>query len=136
MTDIQTFLKNNPIFPIRVLCDDNGRVGPSYARAFVAIKPAGMSWYSFDMIIHSYSEVEFIVYDMRDTVTGGIGNVIATFKATVPPELIEGEIAQIIKNRAHDFRMQELANRETVVINRYVDLIRGLTEDRNLPKHQ
>lgn len=74
------------MFPLRLNCDrEKGWSEHDFRSIFIINKPDDLSWYGYDVVIHSPTEVTFDVWDMYDNVYGGCGEVIAEVKATVKP---------------------------------------------------
>lgn len=115
------------IFPISLPCNQKGWSEHAFRKAFMDAKPEGLIWYGYDTIIHSPFQVEFVVYDMHDNVSGGLGKQIANFKATVFEETTRDAIDRRIMALAAARRHRELKQTEDDIIRRYADEIRAST---------
>jgi hypothetical protein len=113
------------IFPITLACDDRGWSAYSFQKAFRAAKPEGLTWYGYDTIIHSSTDVEFVVYDMENNVHGGLGKKTGQFRATVPPSLTANDIDRKIVFLATERREAELRAAEQSIIAGYADEMRA-----------
>lgn len=113
------------VFPITLSCDDRGWSEYRYREFFLANKPKGLTWFAYDTIILSETEVEFVVYDMRCNYSGGRGVEIERFKAAVPKEIIGSDIEKKIVAVAAARRGEELAAHEKRIIAGYADEIRA-----------
>ena len=89
--------------------------------------PKSESWFAYDVIIHSPTEIEFVTYGMRDTCYGGIGTERERIKTTVPASLTRQAIETKAFKLAEKRRADELAEIERLIIARYADEI--LTEN-------
>ena len=77
-------------FPIHINAEETPHFTSSsykFRPLFLANKPTGMSWYAYNVIIHSPTNVEFVVYDMFCSARGGIGKEVGSFEATASAEL-------------------------------------------------
>lgn len=72
------------IFPITLLCDrENGWSEYDFRAIFITNKPDGLSWYGYDTIINSPTNVTFHVWDMYDWLYGGCGKIVHEFSVDV-----------------------------------------------------
>lgn len=114
------------IFPIILVSDSEGHSSPTFRKAFVAARTAQMdSWFCYDVVVRSRTEVTFIVFGMWNTVHGGKGNEKYRFDALVAPELTQRFIDQKILTIAEDRRAEELHAAEQIIIERYAAEIRA-----------
>lgn len=103
----------------------------SYREAFLAaFKPVRdqdrrASYYAYDVIIHSRTSVEFVVYDMRDNLCGGIGDETHRLKAKVKASLTREDVEDAIYRAAELRRSAELFLAEQRIIDGYADEIRA-----------
>lgn len=118
------------IFPILLACNEKGWSAHAFQRCFYATKPEDLTWFGYDTTILSQTEVEFTVYDMADNATGGLGDKIASFRATVPEELTKEAVDRKILFLALAQRERELRAIEEAIINRYADAIRASSLSR------
>jgi hypothetical protein len=76
-----------------------------------------VTWYAADVIVHSFTEIEFVVFDMADCVYGGIGAEIYRVTATVTAKETEHTIS-IEAVRAADREIQaEMRKAHLVKVN-------------------
>lgn len=116
----------NSVFPFTVYCNRRTGWGDSSLRdTFLAVKPKGMIWYGFDTIIRTRTDVEFVVFDMRDFVSGGLGDEIARLSAKVSADLTNSAVEERIRCLAVERREAELHDMEMAIIDGYVDEIRN-----------
>jgi hypothetical protein len=72
------------LFPFTVKADaDHGGVPTGFFQIFQKHRTVGKTWYAADVIVHSFTEIEFVVFGMEDSVYGGIGAEIYRVTATV-----------------------------------------------------
>jgi hypothetical protein len=107
------------VFPITLRCDHTGWSAYDFRDAFLAAKPAGLTYYAYDTIIHSRTEVEFVAYDMLDNCYGGVGKEKARFRATVSRDLTDEAVKKQVYLVAQDRRERELDQREELIIRAY-----------------
>lgn len=88
---------------------------------FIAHKPEGLVWYAYDVEVKSATLVKFVVYDTRDTCTGGIGERIDDFEVTVPTSLTRRAIKAEALVHAKARRAVELDEVEEMIISGYAD---------------
>lgn len=109
-------------FPFRLYCDhERGWSASQFKNTFMKVKPAGLTWYGYDVIIHSPTEIEFVVFEMYDNFSGGVGNEIARFTATVSRSVTDRDIRSRSMELAVDRRRHELCEAEAEIINRYAN---------------
>lgn len=111
------------IFPITLACNDKGWSTHAFQKAFLAAKPDQLIWYGYDTIIHSPTEVEFVVYDM-DNVYGGRGKKTGAFKTEVAADLTADDINRKIMFLAAQRRKAEWEAIEAEIISGYAEEIR------------
>ena len=71
-------------FPFTIGYDSRfGGINYDYRALFMANKPKDMIWYAAAVIVHSPTQVEFVVYEMYDNYYGGVGAEIARFFVAV-----------------------------------------------------
>lgn len=98
-----------------------------FKETFLKHKPAELSWYAYDVRIISQTQIEFIVFNMRDTCYGGIGREIAHFACTVDPAVTRNSIEKRAMRLAIEKRETEIAAAERSVIKSYADeLLKGI----------
>ncbi len=115
-----------PFFPFTIFAHDNGHYVQEpwgFRRAFLKIKPEGLTWYTFNVTIKSPTEVEFTTYGMYSFSTGGIGKKEHTFSATLDIEITREAITNEARRRARLKRQQELDEAENAVIETYTSAI-------------
>lgn len=114
---------NEEFFPFTLPCTDQGSGSYEFRPYFMKARPENLIWYGYDTVINSPVDVEFIVYDMRDNVYGGLGKKIATLNAVVPDTVTSGPINERARYLARSRRAQELAQTEALIVSRYADEI-------------
>ena len=105
------------LFPFTVKADDrHGGVPTGFHQIFQKNR-TDATWYAADVIVHSFTEIEFVVFDMADNVYGGIGAEIYRVTATVTAK----ETTQVISHeaiRAADREIQaEMRHEHLVKVN-------------------
>lgn len=121
-------MKTAEVFPIELRARETEHHTSSpfqFRSAFLKAKPADMRWYEFDVIIKSRTHVEFVAYDIRDTVFGGIGREIWRGTATVPASLTNDDVERAIHRAARYRREEEIAAAEAAIVAGYADEIRA-----------
>lgn len=113
------------IFPIPLYCDGKGWSENRFQLAMRSVLPKGLYWFGYDTIILSPTEVEFVVYGIRDSVWGGLGDEIARIKANVNKVLTEEYIESRIQYLARERRDKELRDAEESTIQKYADEVRA-----------
>jgi hypothetical protein len=115
------------IFPFTLFAYDNT---PHYVSSeykfrpvFLQNKPEGLSWYCYNVVVKSPTEVTFVHYGMLDNFSGGIGKLQGEFDAVVSAELTLPFIQKQAKLKAEWLRAQELAKAEQDIINGYYEQI-------------
>lgn len=111
------------VFPFTLHCNDKGWSAYEFRSSFLASKPDDLSWYGYDVIIHSRTNVEFVVYSMRNSFSGGLGREIARFSAKVPASMTNAEIERRALHLATIKREAELHAVETEIILDYAAAI-------------
>lgn len=71
-----------------------------FRKTFLDGRPEGETWYAYDVIVHSRTKVEFVVFGMRDLLYGGIGDEVFRFEEVVDAKLTK---------RPYDKRVYDLA---------------------------
>lgn len=71
---------------------------------FLAVKPARMHWYAYDVLIKSPTSIVFVVYNMRDNFKGGVGDEIARLKS----ECSEAKTKPWIETHAFNLALRKL----------------------------
>lgn len=90
-----------------------------FRKAFLANKPESLSWFAYDVVVASPTDVEFVVYDMRDFCRGGIGKEIARFEAKVGRGVTRASIEHRALYLAQERRNAELEAAEAEVVRTY-----------------
>lgn len=117
------------IFPIHIRSNNQGHVIGEFRAAYLAARTPKMdSWFCFDVLIRSRTEVTFIVFGMWSNVSGGKGEEKYRFDAVVSPELTASAIERKIVSLATDRRLRELDAAENRIIDGYADEIRAELE--------
>ena|SRR6218665_1877183 len=130
----------NALFPFRIYSSDKSNGGIyEFRDTFVANKPEYIEtvrdkgtrwewvqrekfiWYTFDVIIHSQTEIEFVAFDMEDFCYGGKGKEIHRFKVKVAKSVTEKEIRRELLSRAALRRELELIAEENRIIKTYAN---------------
>lgn len=110
-------------FPFTIHCRENYHTPFEFRDTWLKIKPAKLTWYAFSVVVESPTQVEFIVFDMKDSYFGGIGNRIGTFKATVSPDVTRKSIIARAAELAADKREKELEAIEARIVGEYTQAI-------------
>lgn len=118
------------IFPIHLACNDKGWSEHAFRKSFLEAKPKELIWFGYDTIIHSQTDVEFVVYDMLDNMYGGLGKRIGAFKTAVSEQVTGDAINRRIMALATARRHRELSEAEAVIIKSYADEIRASSLSR------
>ena len=121
-------MSNPGVFPVTREANDKGWSAYQYREAFRAARPPKLTYYAYDVIIHSRTEVEFIAYDMRDNLMGGLGDEIGRFKATVPANLTKDDVERAIISAAALRLAAERAADDRRLIQAYADELRTLVD--------
>lgn len=100
----------------------------NFREAFLAAKPEGLIWYAYDVTVQSSTLVDFTVYGMRDTVSGGVGKKVGAFSAAVSAEVTRPAIVREATRLAAARRDDEVQQREDEIIAGYVAEILATTE--------
>jgi hypothetical protein len=111
-----------PFFPFTIPADETPHYTAScydFRPVFMAHRPKDMTWFAYDVIVKSRDEIEFVVFDMRCNVSGGIGKEIGRIPAVVPEVLTLKHINDQARRRAIAKREWELHNAEKRIIERY-----------------
>lgn len=101
----------------------------AFRKTFLEVKPEGLTWYAYDVIIYSPTKITFVVYDMRDTSYGGIGKEITRIDAKVSVEITAQACNERMFALARDVRQQELDASELQMIGSYADQLREMTKE-------
>jgi hypothetical protein len=111
-----------PFFPFTIAAEETPHYTAScydFRPTFMAHRPKDMTWFAYDVIVKARDEIEFVVFDMRDNCSGGIGKQIGRFAAVVPEALTLKHINDEARRRAFAKREWELHNAEKRIIERY-----------------
>lgn len=114
------------VFPFTLSAHDNGHFVSSprgFDAAFKAAKPEGLSWYAFDVTVHSPTEVTFTPYGMACMAYGGIGAAKPSFSAVVTAEVTRPAIVRVATNLARWRRKAELEAAEDAIVAAYASKI-------------
>jgi hypothetical protein len=114
--------KPQQLFPFTLYAEETPHFTSSsydFRGVFLANKPAELTWFAYDVVIHSPTRIEFMVYDMRDTFFGGLGNIIANFSATVPATLTLKHMERQAMRLARARREEELLEAERKIMRGY-----------------
>lgn len=111
------------IFPIKLYAyqSQSGHTNSesAFKDLFYSTKSKDMVWYAYDVHILSTNQVEFIVYDMRDSFHGGIGKEIGRYKVFCETKLTDKFIDKRLMEIAVDRRRNELEQIEQDIIDSY-----------------
>lgn len=110
------------LFPFCLFAEETPHFTSSerdFQQTFLATKPADMSWFAYDVVILSPTQIEFIVYNMRCIASGGIGEPIANFSATVPAVLTLKHMERRAFSLARARRDEELLEAERKIVKSY-----------------
>lgn len=110
---------NTSVFPIDVWADSVTGYSPShFQKAFIRTRPSKLSWYCFDVCIHTPDTIEFIAYGMADPVYGGKGKVLAQWQCQVNPSLTLPHIEHKCFELAREQRRIELQASEEQIVGK------------------
>lgn len=129
-----------PFFPFRLYGSGEHGGGPlNFRAAFQANRPdmidivegKGTGWeytrrekfsyYAFDVIVLSQTEVEFVCFDMYDNYWGGKGKEFHRFTATVDKSVTNKHVGRRLFARGIDRRERELAEQERKKCQKFAD---------------
>lgn len=108
-------------FPI-TLCDWHpvgGGGSHEFREIFLTHKPKDKHWYAYTVIVKSQTRIQFLVYDIRDTVYGGVGREIYRFSVNIPYTAILSAIKDYAEKLARLRREKELKEQEELIISKY-----------------
>jgi hypothetical protein len=130
----------NDFFPFRLYSSsDHGHSPSGFGKAFQANRPEYIerveskgtkfewtrqekfSYYCYDVIIFSQTEVEFVCFDMYDNYYGGKGKEIHRFRATVNKSVTNEYVGRRLFARGVDRRERELAEAEKKLCRKYAN---------------
>lgn len=128
---IQKHLKGaaNSFFPFTLHAYETPHFTSSpagFREAWMRIRPEGMSWFAYDVVIQSPTLIEFVIYGMRDTYSGGKGAEKGRFETEVDASITNKAICDRINMIAEGIRQQELANLELQIITDYAAQLQNL----------
>lgn len=115
------------IFPFWLQCDQRMGGGEhQFREAFMANKPADLAWYGYDVFVESPDSVEFIAYEMADSVEGWIGSEICRFKVAmkVPDNFIRWRARKLAEET---FRKRKAEQEEQAITSIMNAILRELT---------
>lgn len=114
------------MFPFTLYAEETPHFTKSsyaFRPTFLANKPTGLTWFAYDVVIKSPTNIAFVVYAMRDNIYGGLGDKIDQFPAIVPAELtrkfVEERAMLLARGRFDD----ELRASQRAIIKSYADEI-------------
>lgn len=128
-----------PFFPFRLYSNDQGHNIYGFDAVFQKNRPEkieiieakGTQWqytrterfsyYAYDVIIHSQTEIEFVCFDMYDMCFGGKGKEIHRFKVTVDKKVTNEYVGRRLFSRGIDARERELAAQERKRYQKFAD---------------
>jgi len=93
----------------------------SFREVFLKTRLKNRHWYCYDVRILSETYIEFSVYGMRDTVTGGKGKFLYAYRLTVNKELTAKHITLRLHKLAKAKRAKELEEKENKIIQKYMN---------------
>ena len=125
-------------FPFRLYSNENGNSPWGFNGTFQANRPEELvitetwgtyvhtcrvkfSYYCFDVIIHSQTEIEFVCFDMEDNCYGGKGKEIHRFSVTVDKSVTNEYVGRRLFYRGIDRRERELAEQERKHYQKFAD---------------
>lgn len=116
--------KRTPVFPFTVYCDrERGWPSWHFRELYQKTRDPDVTWYGFDVIVHSRVKVEFITYDMKDSVYGGLGKEIHRHTVDVDREVTEkpilqriGELAEERERQDEEWQRQQRLDRHFAII--------------------
>jgi hypothetical protein len=106
-----TFLKNKPKRYMHT--EGHGKYAYTHERDF--------HWYCYEVIVHSQTKIEFVCFDMEDTVYGGKGKEFHRFVVIVDKNVTKNAIKRKLIERAARRRDEELLLAERMLIQSYAD---------------
>lgn len=132
-------MTNEPFFPFTIYGSEDMHGVWEFRKTFQANRPEeitvvegkGTKWeytrtekcsyYSFNVIVHSKTEVEFVCFDMLDNFYGGIGKESHRFRATCEEDLTSEFITRRLLHRAELRRICELEEQEALICAGYAE---------------
>lgn len=90
-----------------------------FYQAFQEVRPAHESYYCYDTVVKSPTEVEFIAHGMRDNYYGGIGGQVFRCSATIDRAITRKAIERQALKLARERRDQELRDDERRIVENY-----------------
>lgn len=112
------------MFPFTLYCDrERGWSNVNFRPLFLSNKPKELIWYAYDVNILSKSEVEFIVYDIKDAVYGGVGSKLLSFICSADENLVKEFVVDRATSMAIVKRKQELNKEEDFIVAGYTNSI-------------
>ena len=110
------------MFPFTTESFDNGYyiVKPWHDNAtFLKYKPKGLVWYAYDVEILSLTRAKFIVYDMADFCSGGIGDVKSEYECDIDPvdavRLVQRQARKLAKQmEEEEFNLRRSMRRQEI----------------------
>lgn len=89
--------------------------------AHVIKRTLNFTYYCFDVVIKSATEVEFRCYDMYNTATGGRGEFTTAFGGVVDKSVTQKFIDKRLMDRAINRRVRELDEIEMAICAGYAE---------------
>lgn len=126
-----------PFFPFRIYSNDQGHNIYGFGHILQANRPEYIeiieakgtkfewtrrekfSYYAFDIIFLSQTEIEFVFFDMYDNYYGGKGKEIHRLKVTVDKSVTNDYVGRRLFNRGVARRERELAEAERKICQAY-----------------
>jgi hypothetical protein len=113
---------DDPFFPFTLHAEETPHYTQSegkFRAVFNAVRPKDLSWFAYDVVIKSPTYVTFVMYDMRDNCSGGLGKYIGKCHSVVDAKLTRPFIEKQAQRRAVARRARELHAAENALIARY-----------------
>ena len=115
------------MFPFVIACYDTGYkwvwMDRNFEAAWRTVRPKDFGWYCYDVIIHGPTQVEFVVYDIANSFSGGIGAEIGRFKADVDAALTKDPIHAEAYRKVKWARQVELDRAEEALLEHRVQVL-------------
>jgi len=101
------------IYPSR----EHGSIPHGFRDLFQKQRKPDVIWYAADVIVNSDTEIEFVVYDMKDMCYGGIGKEIYRMSVTVEQSDVIGPISREALRQANDILLERKRQKHLLKVN-------------------
>ena len=119
-------MKQSNAFPFKIYAHDNGHfvTSPALAKSVWANHPKKKTWYAADFRVLSPTAIQLFVYDMHDSLHGGIGKEIFNEVITELTENEQKMLDELVLSRYTDMAETELCRREDAARKKKIMKIR------------